>query len=40
MKRFFSSVFVAIACCIALSAGNKQEENNGNWLLMSGYDIP
>lgn len=22
---------------MALSAGNKQEENNGNWLLMSGY---
>ena len=37
MKRLFSSVFVAIACCMTLSAGNKQEENNGNWLLMSGY---
>ncbi len=37
MKRLFSSAFVAIACCMALSAGNKQEENNGNWLLMSGY---
>jgi hypothetical protein len=22
---------------MTLSAGNKQEENNGNWLLMSGY---
>ena len=37
MKRLFSSAFVAIACCMALSAGNKQEENDGNWLLMSGY---
>ena len=37
MKRLFSSVFVAIACCMALSAGNKQEENSSNWLLMSGY---
>ena len=37
MKRFFSCVFVAIACCMALSAGNKQEENSSNWLLMSGY---
>ena len=37
MKRFFSCVFVAIACCMALSAGNKQEKNKGNWLLMSGY---
>ena len=37
MKRFFSCVFVAIACCMTLSAGNKQERNKGNWLLMSGY---
>ena len=37
MKRLFSSVFVAIACCMALSAGNKQEENDGNWYIMSGY---
>ena len=37
MKRLFSSAFVAIACCMALSAGNKQEENSSNWLLMSGY---
>ena len=37
MKRFFSSAFVAIACCMALSAGNKQEENDGNWYIMSGY---
>ena len=37
MKRLFSSAFVAIACCMALSAGNRQEENTGNWLLMSGY---
>ena len=37
MKRFFSCVFVAIACCITLSAGNKQEENDGNWYIMSGY---
>ena len=37
MKRFFSCVFVAIACCMTLSAGNKQEKNKGNWLLMSGY---
>ena len=37
MKRLFSSAFVAIACCMALSAGNKQEENNGNWYIMSGY---
>ena len=37
MKRLFSSAFVAIACCMALSAGNKQEENDGNWYIMSGY---
>ena len=37
MKRLFSSVFVAIACCMTLSAGNKQEENDGNWYIMSGY---
>lgn len=37
MKRLFSSAFVAIACCMALSAGNKQEENDGNWYFMSGY---
>ena len=37
MKRLFSSVFVAIACCMALSAGNKQEENDGNWYIISGY---
>ncbi len=37
MKIFFSFVFVAIACCMALSAGNKQEENDGNWYIMSGY---
>lgn len=37
MKRLFSSTFVAIACCMALSAGNKQEENDGNWYIMSGY---
>ena len=37
MKRLFSSAFVAIACCMALSAGNKQEENDGNWCIMSGY---
>ena len=37
MKRLFSSAFVAIACCMALSAGNRQEENKGNWTLMSGY---
>ena len=37
MKRFFSCVFVAIACCMTLSAGNKQEENDGNWYIMSGY---
>ena len=37
MKRFFSCVFVSIACCMALSAGNKQEENDGNWYIMSGY---
>ena len=37
MKRLFSSVFVVIACCMALSAGNKQEENDGNWYIMSGY---
>ena len=37
MKRLFSSVFVAIVFCMALSAGNKQEENSSNWLLMSGY---
>ena len=37
MKRLFSSAFVAIACCMALSAGNKQEENDGNWYSMSGY---
>ena len=37
MKRLFSSAFVAIVFCMALSAGNKQEENSSNWLLMSGY---
>ena len=37
MKRLFSSAFVAIACCMALSAGNKQEENDANWYIMSGY---
>ena len=37
MKRLFSSAFVAIVCCMALSAGNKQEENDGNWYIMSGY---
>ena len=37
MKRLFSSAFVAIAYCMALSAGNKQEENDGNWYIMSGY---
>ena len=37
MKRLFSSVFVAIACYMALSAGNKQEENIGNWYITSGY---
>ena len=37
MKRLFSSAFVAIACCMVLSAGNKQEENDANWYIMSGY---
>lgn len=37
MKRLFSSVFVVIACCMVLSAGNRQKENSSNWLLMSGY---
>ena len=37
MKRLFSSAFVAIACCMVLSAGNRQKENSSNWLLMSGY---
>lgn len=37
MKRLFSSAFVAIAFCMTLSAGNKQEENDGNWYIMSGY---
>ena len=37
MKRLFSSAFVAIACCMVLSAGNKQEETDANWYIMSGY---